>query len=117
MRRKVGKVKAPVISKAKRLSFIRNSVPRALVGQMSGRITPEAALVAAIISTAALDLLDPEKEESRHYRSARRYFYGPEFERHCELIDLNPDWIRDIAFKARAWMDAERKTKKSREGA
>ena len=80
--------------------------PKPLVGQrvlekVLNRHTavscPESRLLVAVISAAIVDCLSLGKGV-RH--EARRFVLGPDLERWCDWVGLNPDFVRRIAHQA-----------------
>ena len=80
--------------------------PKPLVGQRAlekvlNRHTavscPESRLLVAVISVAIVDCLSLGKGV-RH--EARRFVLGPDLERWCDWVGLNPDFVRRIAHQA-----------------
>ncbi len=59
---------------------------------------PESHLVVAVISVAIVDCLCLSNRHVR--RQARRFVLGPELERWCDWVGLNPDFVRFVARKA-----------------
>lgn len=81
--------------------------PKPLVGQrvlekVLNRHTavscPESRLLVAVISVAIVDCLSPSNRHLR--RQARRFVLGPELEKWCDWVGLNPDFVRRIAHQA-----------------
>ena len=80
--------------------------PKPLVGQrvlekVLNRHTavncPESRLLVAVISAAIVDCLSLGKGVRRE---ARRFVLGPDLERWCDWVGLNPDFVRRIAHQA-----------------
>ena len=80
--------------------------PKPLVGQrvlekVLNRHTavncPESRLLVAVISVAIVDCLSLGKGVRRE---ARRFVLGPDLERWCDWVGLNPDFVRRIAQQA-----------------
>ena len=80
--------------------------PKPLVGQRAlekvlNRHTafdcPESRLFVAVISAAIVDCLSLGKGVRRE---ARRFVLGPDLERWCDWVGLNPDFVRRIAHQA-----------------
>lgn len=80
--------------------------PKPLVGQRAlekvlNRHTavscPESRLLVAVISVAIVDCLSLGKGVRRE---ARRFVLGPDLERWCDWVGLNPDFVRRIAHQA-----------------
>jgi hypothetical protein len=80
--------------------------PKPLVGQRAlekvlNRHTavscPESRLFVAVISAAIVDCLSLGKGVRRE---ARRFVLGPDLERWCDWVVLNPDFVRRIAHQA-----------------
>ena len=60
-------------------------------------VCPESRLVVAVIKQAFVDLCSP----SKHQRAeARRFFQDGRLELWCDLVDLSPEFMREIATKA-----------------
>lgn len=59
---------------------------------------PKSQLVVAMISLAVVDCLSLTNRSLR--REARRFVLGEDLVRWCELIGLNPDFVRFVARKA-----------------
>ena len=60
-------------------------------------VCPESRLVVAVIKQAFVDLCSP----SKHQRAeARRFFQDGRLELWCDLVDLSPEFMREIAIKA-----------------
>lgn len=81
--------------------------PKPLVGQrvlekVLNRHTavscPESRLLVAVISVAIVDCLCLTNRHLRH--EARRFVLGPDLERWCDWVGLNPDFVRRIAHQA-----------------
>ena len=58
---------------------------------------PESRLLVAVISAAIVDCLSLGKGVRRE---ARRFVLGPDLERWCDWVGLNPDFVRRIAHQA-----------------
>ena len=80
--------------------------PKPLVGQRAlekvlNRHTavscPESRLLVAVISVAIVDCLSLGKGVRRE---ARRFVLGPDLERWCDWVGLNPDFVRRTAHQA-----------------
>ena len=80
--------------------------PKPLVGQrvlekVLNRHTavncPESRRLVAVISVAIVDCLSLGKGVRRE---ARRFVLGPDLERWCDWVGLNPDFVRRIAHQA-----------------
>ncbi len=59
---------------------------------------PESRLLVAVISVAIVDCLCLTNRHLR--REARRFVLGPDLERWCDWVGLNPDFVRRIAQQA-----------------
>ena len=60
-------------------------------------VCPESRLIVAVIKQAFVDLCSP----SKHQRAeARRFFQDGRLELWCDLVDLPPEFMREIAIKA-----------------
>lgn len=60
-------------------------------------VCPESRLIVAVIKQAFIDLCSP----SKHLRAeARRFFQDGRLELWCDLVDLSPEFMREIAIKA-----------------
>ena len=88
--------------------------PKPLVGQRAlekvlNRHTavscPESRLLVAVISVAIVDCLCLTNRHLR--REARRFVLGPDLERWCDWVGLNPDFVRRIAHQAGYLVDEQ----------
>jgi hypothetical protein len=59
-------------------------------------VCPESRLCASVIKQAFVDLGGPSREARR---DARRLFHDGRLEAWCELIGLNPEFVREVALK------------------
>jgi hypothetical protein len=59
---------------------------------------PESRLVVAVISVAIVDCLCLTNRHLR--REARHFVLGPDLEKWCDWVGLNPDFVRRIACQA-----------------
>ena len=59
---------------------------------------PESRLVVAVISVAIVDCLCLSNRHLR--REARHFVLGPDLEKWCDWVGLNPDFVRRIARQA-----------------
>ena len=73
-----------------------SSLERLLLRHVSV-VCPESRLIVAVIKQAFVDLCSP----SKHQRAeARRFFQDGRLELWCDLVDLSPEFMREIAIKA-----------------
>lgn len=66
-------------------------------------VGPEARLVVAVIARAIHDSLSPGNRRQR--REARRFLEGERLTPWCDLVGLNPDFVRFVARKAGYFAD------------
>lgn len=59
-------------------------------------VCPEARLCAGVIRQVFVDLCGPSHEARR---DARRFFRDGRLEAWCDLLDLNPEFVREVALK------------------
>lgn len=59
-------------------------------------VSPEARLCVNVIRQAFVDLCGPSHEARR---DARRFFRDGRLEAWCDLLDLNPEFVREVAIK------------------
>lgn len=53
--------------------------------------SPDALLFASVIALALIDMT--YSEDSNHLHTARRYIFGGQMQKHCELIGVDYDFI------------------------
>ncbi len=69
-----------------------------VLGRHTATACPESRLVVAVITLAINDSLSPGNKRQR--REARHFLLGPRLEEWCDLVGLNPEFVRFVAQRA-----------------
>ena len=77
------------------LDLIAERVERLLLRHVD-QLCPETRLVVSVIRQAFVDLCDVSRDRRR---DARRFFLDGRLDDWCELVGLNPAFVREIAYK------------------
>jgi len=76
--------------------LIRTSTVERLLLRHVNYICPESRLCVNVIKQAFVDLCGPSRDARRN---ARRFFHNGQLQGWCDLVDLNPEFVMEIAVK------------------
>lgn len=86
-----------VLSSRRRIKpLIGTTAVERLLLRHVNQLCPETRLVVSVIRQAFVDLCDVSRD---HRRDARHFFHDGRLDDWCDLVGLNPAFVREVAYK------------------